>query len=371
MTQVKVIAMYLPQYHEVPENSMFWGEGFTDWVCVKSAKPLFSGHREPRIPMNNNYYDLSKKKSLKWQIEIAKKYGIYGFGIYHYWFSSSRRVLTKPAEIILDNSDLDMPFFFAWDNTSWKRTWSNVPGNDWAPLIDQKQRFESGYKILLEYDLGGKVDWKIHFDYLLKFFNDKRYIKIDNKPVFIIWNYSFEIEEMHQYWNILAKQHGFAGVEIIYQHNPRLRIPKELARFIYEPAYSAWGGLFERIKKKVNQIIGKNETLNIYDYDTVWQKILERAKYNRDKNCLYGGFVGYDDTPRRGLRGNVILGATPEKFSKYMLSLLEICNKNDKKFIFLTAWNEWGEGAYLEPDVEFHYEYLEALKYALEMHEEV
>ena len=126
MSKVKVFAMYLPQYHETEVNNKFWGKGFTDWVSVKKATPLFAGHEQPQVPMNNNYYDLRKIESIKWQAKIAKKYGVDGWGIYHYWFNSNDRTLTKPAEILLENKDIDMPFFFAWDNASWKRTWSKI-----------------------------------------------------------------------------------------------------------------------------------------------------------------------------------------------------------------------------------------------------
>ena len=139
---VKVLAMYLPQYHEVEENSRFWGKGFTDWVSVKKATPLYEGHYQPEVPLNNNYYDLSRKESIKWQIDLAKKYGVYGFGIYHYWFSDEKQLLTKPAELILENKDLDIPFFFAWDNASWRRTWSKFRGNAWAPMEDAANKEE-------------------------------------------------------------------------------------------------------------------------------------------------------------------------------------------------------------------------------------
>ena len=170
--KTKVIAMYLPQYHEIEENSLFWGKGYTDWVGVKKAKPFLKNQIQPRIPLNNNYYDLSQVDTLRWQVNLAKKYGVYGFGIYHYWFNDEKNLLTKPAENLLANKDIEMPFFFAWDNTSWKRTWSKIPGNDWAPAQDNenKKLFENGKEILVEYVLGEKPEWEKHFNYLLPFF---------------------------------------------------------------------------------------------------------------------------------------------------------------------------------------------------------
>ena len=129
----EIFAAYLPQYHETEENNMFWGKGFTDWVGVKAAKPQFDGHIQPRVPLNNNYYDLSDYKVIHAQAQLAKKYGIDGFNIYHYWFDKSHPVLFKPAQNILEHKDIDIKFFFTWDNHSWIRSWSNIRGNAWAP----------------------------------------------------------------------------------------------------------------------------------------------------------------------------------------------------------------------------------------------
>lgn len=365
--KVKVLAMYLPQYHEIPENSRFWGEGFTDWVSVKKATSLYSGHNQPNVPLNENYYDLSEKENLYWQIQLAKKYGVYGFGIYHYWFSSEKQLLTRPAELILENDELDIPFFFAWDNISWKRTWSKLKGNDWSPIADdienKKQRRDEP-EILIEYKLGKEEEWKKHFDYLIPYFKDKRYIKIENKPVFVIYNYASEVLEMAEYWNNLAIKNGFDGVFIMYRYDSMLNIPSNQISFNYEPAFSGWGGTATRIVSKITKILGKTE-LQTYSYDKVWNNILVNAKKNTNSNRLFGAFVNYDDTPRRGKKGKVITESSPEKFGGYIRELLEICKQHNKEYIFLTAWNEWGEGAYLEPDTKDEFGYLEALKGSL------
>ena len=136
----QIIALYLPQYHRIPENDKFWGDGFTDWVTVKNAKSLFDGHQQPRVPLNDNYYDLSLKENVAWQAQLAKEYGIDGFGVYHYWFNNEQNLLTKPAEIIRDNDDIDINYFFVWDNGNWIRSWSNVAGNDWAPIAEKKDQ---------------------------------------------------------------------------------------------------------------------------------------------------------------------------------------------------------------------------------------
>lgn len=371
MKKTKIIAMYLPQYHCIPENDEFWGKGFTDWVTVKKAKPLFEGHQQPRVPLNNNYYDLSIKENVKWQSDLAIKYGIDGFGVYHYWFNNEKNILTKPAEIIRDNDDILINYFLAWDNYSWRRTWSNLPGNSWAPTLEAQNK--KGPSTLIEYILGNKQDWKKHYNYVKSHFYSDKYIKIENKPVFIIFYFSDEIDKMCNYWNELSKQDGFDGIYFIFKRQEKGRLirmtkePNRVLLFNYEPMYNGWQNtsLFTRIYSKVLKSCGiKKEGYTVLNYDKIWEKILRtaRGKCNK-KNILHGGFVAYDDSPRRGKkRGVVILGSTPEKFHGYLKELLEISQQQEKAFVFITAWNEWGEGAYLEPDTHDEYKYLEAIK---------
>lgn len=367
--KVKILAMYLPQYHEIADNSKFWGKGFTDWVSVKKATSLFKGHQQPKVPLNRYYYDLSQKESIAWQIKIAKQYGIYGFGIYHYWFSNEKQLLTKPAELILKNKDLDIPYFFAWDNASWRRTWSKFRGNAWAPMEDVKQNNETHEEssILIEYKLGTERDWKIHFDYLLNYFKDERYIKVDGKPIFEIFNYSEEIYKMHQYWDELAKKNGFNGIEIVYKKSALYKLPEKCVNFCYEPQNSGWGAGWKLWSFKALSLLGlagENGPLK-YSYDDIWHKIIKNAQKRTKKNEWHGAFVTYDDTPRRGKQGRVVIGASPEKFQRYIAELVKICQKQKKEYILLTAWNEWGEGAMLEPTEKEGYGYLEALKKAM------
>lgn len=359
---VKVFAMYLPQFHETEVNSKFWGEGFTDWVSVKKSRPLFEGHNQPEIPLNDNYYDLSKKDDIKWQAELAKKYGIDAWGIYHYWFNNDQQELTKPAEILLDNKDIEMPFFFAWDNASWKRTWSKLSGNDWSPLNDEKkEETHKGPEILIEYRLGTEADWKIHFDYLLPYFQDDRYVKHNGRPLFVIYRYSPEIMKMADYWDELAKNNGFTGVEVVLSYNPFHGIPSDAYKFCYEPLYSGWGSYLDRFKRLIFRN-KQQDKIQLFDYEQTWKNIIKNAQSCRDSKRYYGAFVGYDDSPRRGHKGKAIVNASPDIFGKYLKQLLQICAKQDKPFVFLTAWNEWGEGAHLEPDVANGCAYLEKLQ---------
>lgn len=360
----KVIANYLPQYHVIPENDKWWGKGYTDWVAVKKAKPLYKGHNQPKQPLDNNYYSLDNVEAIRWQTELAKKYGVYGFGIYHYWFNSNLNLLDTPAKILLNNRDIDFNFCFIWDNSTWKRTWSNVKhANDWAPGFDNGVKSDNG--ILAELIYGDEKDWKIHFDYLLDFFKDSRYIKIDNKPVFGFFQpiNDFEtIKKMTKYWNELAVQNGFAGIYAMSRDN--YNGCNLNYSFRYTPLVPNNKIIY--VKYKTKDLIAKyKKKIRFYNYDKCWKEILKEAKTS-DENTLLSGFVKFDDTPRRGKSGRVVIGENPQKFGKYMKELIDISSFQDKKFVFLTAWNEWGEGCYLEPDMESGYTYLTQLKKAIE-----
>lgn len=370
--KTKIIAMYLPQFHEIPENSTFWGEGYTDWVAVKKAKPLFVGHSQPKVPLHEKYYDLSNKHEIQWQANLAASYGIDGFGIYHYWFNSDMCLLKKPAELIRDNKNIGIRYMLCWDNASWRRTWSNVQtGNDWAPLYEKAGNVERYKGILAELDYGQEKDWKIHFDYLLTFFRDDRYLKVGNKPIFCIFNQENNtdiLQKMCDYWDGLAIKAGYSGLYYIGRKNNN-HISFTEYEFTYEPAWTGWTwrNLIERIRNKLYSVyIYRKSGILLYDYDLIWKKIIKAAERNKSSHLYYGCFVGYDDTPRRGINGKIIINSAPEKFKSYIKELLKICEGQGKEFLFITAWNEWGEGAYLEPDREFEFGYLEALKMAKE-----
>ena len=364
VNKVKVIANYLPQYHTIPENDKWWGKGFTDWIAVKATEPAYEGHNQPRVPLNENYYSLDCADSIRWQASLAREYGIYGFGIYHYWFSSNQQLLQKPAELLLQNKDIDINFMFIWDNLTWKRTWSKLSrGLDWALNYDKStedlENIDSG--ILAELVYGTEDDWKKHYNYLLPFFKDERYIKKDNRPVFSIFQPRNDIETLKKmtiYWNELAKKDGFDGIYFLSKDSvwpERLEGKMKYAPF----APTSWSIFMEY---KIKEFFAKKKKrIGFYDYDKCWKNILTDAK-KAPRDTYLCGFVRYDDSPRRGNKARIILNESPEKFGEYMKKLMTISKKQNKEFVFLMAWNEWGEGAYLEPDTVDGNSYLEILK---------
>lgn len=353
---MKVIAMYLPQFHRVKENDEWWGERFTDWVAAKKAKPLFEGHYQPHIPLDGNYYDLSKKESMEWQARLMKKYDVDGLCFFHYWFKDGRRILEKPAENLLGWKDIDMPFCFCWANESWARTWNAIPGaNVWTICNADHKENHMQSPFLLEQGYGSKKEWEEHFMYLLPFFKDERYVRIEGKPVFQFYRAGqiYCLDDMLVLWQKLAKQNGLPGLYIMAANvNGRLR-PGVDAEFLYEPS-KCFGSVKERSMKGVSA----------YLYDEIWQSILQsRGVYQRQYFC---GLVSFDTTPRKKEYGTYVGGATPEKFGKYMSALMRKSEESGNNVVFVTAWNEWGEGNHLEPDERYQYQWLQQLKKAKE-----
>lgn len=376
---MKIIAFYLPQYYQCKENDEWWGEGFTEWTNVKKSKPQFRGHYQPTIPLNNNYYVLDNKSIFEWQINLAKKYGLYGFCFYHYWFGEGRRLLDKPVDLYLANKSLNFPFCLSWANHNWTRTW--VGGNK---------------DILMDMRYGDESEWEEHFNYLLPFFMDERYIRINNKPVLIIYlpQDIIDLEKMSKFLEKLAIHHGLGGLTFISQaYDGRNDAINEYIDYHiqYEPntarfdAYRSFKSLIQTcviylpfaintikymLQNKIKKISnGKIFKVNKYSYDAIWNYILKRPVDS--PKLLAGAFVRCDVTPRRQDRALIFTGDTPEKFQKYFFRLIQkVKNEYSKDYIFVSAWNEWGEGMYLEPDEKHRYGYLEAIRSALDALEE-
>lgn len=362
---MKTIAFYLPQFHRTPENDKWWGEGFTEWTNMKKAQPLYEGHYQPRIPLNNNYYDLSEVNNIKWQAQIAKENGIFGFCFYHYWFNG-KLLLEKPIHLFKENKDIDMNYCLCWANENWTNGWVSDKNN-----------------ILIDHDFNNKVDWKKHIDYFIEFFKDKRYIRINNNPVLIIYYPNIVgkvLKEMMEFWRKEVKKAGFDDITYIFQHHYFYydkTTDKTLFDFgiEFQPQFSMTS-LYnnnvtkQNLKIKISKFLqqklhlyihlNKRKELIKYDYDQIWNEIL---KIKPEPYMFPGAFVDWDNTPRKGLRGSVVVGANPQKFKEYFKKLvIKAKNIYKKDYIFIFAWNEWAEGGYLEPDKKYGYQYLNAIR---------
>lgn len=364
---MKIVAFYLPQFHCIPENDEWWGKGFTEWVNVKKAKPLFEDHNQPRVPLDENYYNLLNNETIRWQAELAKEYGIYGFCIYHYWFGG-HKLLQKPMENFLQDKTIDINYCVCWANENWTNAWASA---EMTTLISQKY--------------GGEEEWTEHFMYLLPFFQDERYIKEDNKPLIVIYRPDI-IEcrvKMFECWERLAKENGFAGIKVASQNSGESYYGKEESfidyRIEYQPNHaSRWlkGNVYlflKRQKEKMMKLLGAifktsyfstlyfKPKMEYRDYDKFWKIILKHKPL--DEKSIAGAFVDWDCTPRKGERGSVCIGVTIEKFKFYFGELIKKVKSEYKTdYIFIFAWNEWAEGGYLEPDTKNQYGFLEAIK---------
>ena len=370
-TNSKIIAMYFTQLHSIKENDAWWGKGFTDWENVRRAEPLFEGHYQPRVPLNSNYYDQSRIETIRKQIELAKRYNIYGFCHYHYWFDG-KQLLETPTNLLLQNKDIDFPFCLSWANESWSRRWD---GRDHDVLIKQT------HPPLEE-------SWLKHFDYLINAWSDERAIKIDGKPVFIIYRPQKieKIDDMLEFWDKKAREKGLKGVYYIFQKQYELSDKTCLKTFdasfqfqpfeaIHSAGYSSAAVKKQKIRSFIDMLPGFMQNMvwslrasgkkhfTIHKYDQVWQQIIDNNT-SLAVNEFPGAFVDWDNTARYGKRATIFSGASPQRFKYWFRKLVEsVSDKPDEmNYIFLNAWNEWAESAYVEPDEKYGYAYLEAIK---------
>lgn len=351
---MKVIAFYLPQFHEIPENNDAWGRGFTEWTNVKKAQPLFLGHNQPKKPLRNRYYNLLEDGVMEWQVELAKKVGIYGFCLYHYWFGG-RMVLEKPAEMLLKNKKIKFHYCFSWANEPWTKTWHGAGGNK---------------EILIPQIYGGEKEWGEHYQYFRDFFMDERYIKEQNRPILLIYRLRNipRFNDMLCYWNECAKRDGFSGIFIISMDLWRDHVEK--SRLVsgsvdFEPNKTRAEMLYtvNFLKpKEAKTFLWNRLAIKSINYKEINEKMITIP---HEKNHFRTVFVDFDDSPRRGTRAVITRGSTPKRFGKYLRKSIRLSKKEGNEYLFINAWNEWGEGNYLEPDAIYGYAYLNQVKRVL------
>ncbi len=358
----RMLAFHLPQFHTIPENEEWWGKGFTDWTNVRKARPLFSGHLQPRAPANGRYYNLLDPETQDWQAQLARDHGLYGFCYYHYWFAG-KRLLEKPLEMLLARGKPDFPFCFAWANEPWTRAWD---GGD--------------REILMPQEYGDEADWDRHFACVLRFFQDPRYIKVDGKPMFLIYRSASipTAEPMFRRWRQLAERAGLPGLHIVsmltaFPKDPRPHVFDAFAEF--EPGYTYgqrdrpfWWRKKERFHRKYRKwsfrLFGRADgPINSYDYPSVWSAIAKRAI---QPGVYPGAFLDWDNTPRRSLdRAIVMRNFSARSFASCFRAHLRKAAQAGSPFMFIDAWNEWAEGTYLEPDEARGLFFLETIRDAL------
>lgn len=347
---MKIFAIHLPAFHQIKENDEWWGEGFTEWDNVRSGKKYYKNHIQPLVPYNKKYYDLSKKEDIEHQIDLANQFGVDGFVFYHYWFGNDNLIFEKPVEILRNEINKKIEYCFCWANESWITTWH---GKDPEQLMPQVYE--------------GKKDWKKHIDYFIKFFKDDRYTKINGRPVIYIYkpNEIPHYEEMIDFWNDCLNKEGISNIyiiEYISSKNRNLHSEKSDGVVEFEPLYTTFFdiSIFNKAKRFLCK---KLHIIDFQNYDNLWKKIIKRKRLYSNKTIYKGCFVAWDNSPRKEKNSMIVKGASPEKFEKYLNQLIKSKRKNcTNDFILINAWNEWSEGAILEPSDQYAFKYLEAIK---------
>ena len=345
---IKIITHYLPQYHTFPENEEWWGKGFTEWNNVTKAVPHFIGQRQPKLPHDIGFYDLSQKEDIQKQINLAKQYGIYGFSIYYYWFDN-HRLMEKPLDIILENKDLDIPFCINWANENWTKRWD---GGDKEILMAQT------------YDEDKLKDCIKDME---KYIRDERYIKVDGKPLIIVYKPTLipNVEIMIKDWRDYLREVGIGEAYIMAVKTFDIT-DKYKAIFDGFVEFPPFGMEIEVMNSQL-KFFNKNFKGVVYDY----KKMVDNKTYLRpfDHKLYRGIFPAWDNSARRQFTPDIFWGSTPEIYQTWLEDLAKETVENDEldeKMIFVNAWNEWAEGACLEPDRDYGYAYIQATRNVLE-----
>lgn len=354
-TKARVIAFYLPQYHPIPENDLWWGKGFTEWTNVGKAKSLFKGHYQPRVPADLGYYDLRVAETRKAQADMAREYGIEGFIYWHYWFGNGKRLIERPFNEVLSSGDPDFPFCLAWANETWKGFAHGMTNRN----------------ILIEQLYPGVEDYTAHFYAVLPALKDKRYITIDGKPLFMIYKPvgNPEIRVFMDTWLKLAAENGLSGIYFIgHCIDPKFSIREVLDNgfdavnttrlFNYTLNHNT---VSNKIYSRLNKIL--RGVPYAYPYKKV-SKYFITPKEDKLENVFPSIIPGWDHTARSGREGLVLTDSTPHYFEKHVKEVIHLVeNKaSEHQVIFLKSWNEWAEGNYMEPDLRWGLKYLEAFK---------
>jgi lipopolysaccharide biosynthesis protein len=352
-TPIRAIAFYQPLFHPIPDNDSWWGTGFTEWTNVTRARKRFPFHDQPRRPADLGYYDLRVPETRAAQAALAQRYGIEGFCYYHYWFAG-RRLLERPFNEVISSGQPDFPVCVCWANQSWTGIWHGAPN-----------------RTLMEQTYPGDDDHRAHFDALLPAFTDRRYIRVDDKPLFVVYQPD-EIPHLRRFvdlWQELAARAGLKGLHfagVAHDVNWRAEdrgfdavIPHLL------PPLKTWYPWHRPIKKAGAAARAWFGVPTVYQYGSILPGLLPQGPLRRPTYpCV---IPNWDNTPRSGRNGRVLHAATPELFRVHFRQAVALVNAatNQHPIVFIKSWNEWAEGNYLEPDGRYGHAYLEVVKQVL------
>ncbi len=353
MMSNRLIAFYLPQYHPIPENDAWWGKGFTEWVSVTKARPLFPGHYQPHLPADLGYYDLRDPAARQAQADLAKEYGIYGFCYYHYWFNG-KRLLGHPFDQVLEFGQPDFPFCLCWANENWTRAWD---GQTTQILVDQKY---------------SEQDDREHMRWLVNAFRDERYLRISGKPVFLVYDASRipDPRKTASIWREEALKSGIGDIFLckVESFQDERRDPAALgfdAAVGFQPDTAVLLTPVERAYWRLARRFHIRHGALICDY-AAW---VRRAMQQPLPPYKYFPCVtpSWDNSPRRKVGAFILEHATPDLYEGWLKSVVQRVKPihSEENLIFVNAWNEWAEGNHLEPCQRWGRAYLQATRRAI------
>ena len=344
----KAIAFYLPQFHCFPENDAWWGRGFTEWTNVAKAVPQFLGHYQPRQPIDVGYYDLRVPEVMRRQVQLAQLYGLFGFCFHYYWFSG-KRLMELPLERYLADTSLDFPFCFCWANEPWTRRWDGLQSD-----------------VLMAQNLLDDDDQKFIED-LVPYFIDSRYIRVEGKPLLIIYHPRLwsrdRVLRLTSNMRNAAILHGFKGLYLVSAHAHGFADMANSWGFdagVEFPPHHCQNTLRADV-----EIINKNFKGPVYDMRAL---VATEVCTEYAHKVFRTVFPSWDNVARTNNNGHVFYHSSPALYKEWLSSILKYTyrhNSPTERFVFINAWNEWAEGAYLEPDRKYGYAYLHATGEAL------
>lgn len=353
--KARVLALYLPQYHPIPENDVWWGPGFTEWTNVGKAKKLFRGHYQPRVPADLGYYDLRVPETRQAQADMARKYGVEGFIYWHYWFGGGKRLMEKIVNEVIASGKPDFPFALAWANHSW-RGFTKIGATDMRNLLQEQCYL-------------GVEDYTQHFYAVLPALRDSRYIMVDGKPLFMLFAPfdSPEVVVFMNTWRELAVKNGLKGIHFVGQLTNPTHTAEEVLALGFDAVntvrlldYNYRDRSFTRkVIEKLN--VAFRHVPRAYPYKMIADYFV--LPEDEKENYYPTLFPDWDHTPRNGPEGMVLTGTTPELFGETVKrAVAAVAHKDpEHRIIVIKSWNEWAEGNYMEPDLKWGHQYLEQL----------
>lgn len=355
----QIIAFYLPQYHPTPHNDEWWGKGFTEWTNVAKAKPLFSGHYQPKIPADLGFYDLRLPEIQQAQADLAREAGVDAFCYYEYWFGNGHEELEAPFRKVVESGKPNFPFCLCWANESWYRKMWNKDG----AVTDKK--------LLAEQQYPGDNDITSHFMARLQAFRDPRYVKIEGKLVYIIYK-PLDIPNVSHFmdrWQQLAKDNGLPPFLFLAFTFTADKDGDEILQRGFDGVISCRNNIDKSghtlrwaWRKACSMLLHRPRT---NDYRKLWPKLISPLERNNNQ-YIPVLMPNWDHTPRSGVNGDLFTHATPEEFEKHCRDVLGAIRQKNTPLCFIKSWNEWGEGNYMEPDLRYGKGYIKALRKALD-----